>query len=106
MTEKMTPYENYAHYYKLGAGVNVSKLSLDDDDWAFIASIANQYGKLSRSAVVTASKQTAPMKEATQFCTLKFLPNPTVEALKESFFADPKFVEETKQAAAALVRGG
>lgn len=101
MTEKLTPYENYAHYYKVGASVDVSKLPLDVHDWAFITAIVGKYGKLNRSAVVAASKQTTPMKRAARFALLELQPNATVDALKESFFADPHFVEQTRQAAAA-----
>ena len=101
MTERMTPYENYAHYYKVSNAVDRSALPLTNDDWVFIRAAFDRYGRLARSAVVTASKKTAPMKDARPFEVLEFKQNADTEALQERFFADRQFVDDTKRAASS-----
>ena len=101
MTERMTPYENYAYYYRASNAVDRSALPLTDDDWVFIRAAFDRYGHLARSAVVTASKETEPMKDARQFEVLEFKQSADAGDLKGRFFADRQFVDETKRAASS-----
>ena len=91
-TQKLTPYENYANYYRIGETVDPSELPLSSEEWVLIHSIAKRYGSTNRPRIVSESKKTLPMQGAKQFEILKFQPNPKVEALRKSFFADSDFV--------------
>ena len=101
MTEQLTPYEHYAHYYKATDIVDPARLPISSDDWVFVKAVFTKYGGLPRSAVVTASKQTPPMHRAKQFRPLTFQGHPAVEALRQQFFADETFAKETMKAMAS-----
>jgi len=97
-TQKLTPFENYANYYKIDGKVDPANLSLTSDDWVYIHTIVRLYGPLSRQQVVSASKQTAPVQKADQYDILKFEHNPAVESTKHAFFENEHLVHQTKKA--------
>ena len=100
-TEYLTSYENYATLYKASESVDASKLPLTDSDWVLIYAVFEQHGRKSRESIVAESKRTAPMAGAHQYEILEFSKNPSIETLKQSFFTDKAFVEETKRALAS-----
>ena len=97
-TQKLTPFENYANYYKIDETVDPSDLPLTSDDWVYIHTIVKLYGPLSRQQVVSASKNTLPVLKADQYDILEFERNPEVEATKHAFFENEHLVHETKNA--------
>ena len=97
-TQRLTPYENYANYYKVADSVDAAALPLSSDDWVFISAIIKKYGRLPREAVVRAAKQTPPVVNARQYEILRFVTNPKAEALKRSFAKDREFAKATKRA--------
>lgn len=96
-SQKLTPYENYANYYRCTSKVDMDKIPLSDTDWAFVRAAIKRYGHLSREAIVAESKRTAPMQDISQYEVLQFKPNPTTEALKQSFFSDEEFIRDTNK---------
>lgn len=96
--QKLTPYENYANYYRCTESVRVEKLPLSDTDWAFIRLAIKKYGRLSREAIVAESKRTAPMQNITQYDILQFRPNAAIEELKRAFLEDKAFIRDTQKA--------
>lgn len=97
-TQKLTPFENYANYYKIGEYVESSEIPLSGDDWSLIHSIVAKYGTLTRPQVVKASKETLPMENAVQFQVLQFEPDLQVEEMKNAFLSDSEFVRLTQEA--------
>lgn len=97
--QKLTPYENYANYYKCADSVDVGDISLDSKDWSFISSIVKRFGHMSREEIVRESKKTAPMQEVSQKKeVLIFRENLKIEALKKTFFDDSNLVKDTLEA--------
>lgn len=101
-TQKLTPYENYANYYRCSSSLKAEDIPLDTADWAFIHSIVKQYGRLSRQAIVRESKRTPPMQGVQQYKVLHFVANPTIAAMKADFFSDEGFVKATREALAQM----
>ena len=100
MTQKMTPYENFAYSYR-AIEVEAQKLPLADSDWVSIRGIVNQYGSMRREQVVSESKKTLPVQSAKQGDILKFQTHPGHKRLRDSFFADADFVELTREGMAS-----
>ncbi|MFC2002479.1 type II toxin-antitoxin system antitoxin SocA domain-containing protein [Chloroflexota bacterium] len=98
---KLTPYENYANYYRCNSDVDMSMIPLSNTDWTFISAAVKKYGHLSREAIVAESKKTAPMQDVNQYDVLQFKPNPATEALKQRFFSDKELIRDTKNALTA-----
>ncbi len=98
-TQKLTPYEDFANYYKCADSVNIEDIPLDDKDWSFIHSIVKRFGHMSREEIVRESKRTAPMQGVSQKKEiLIFRQNPKIEVLKKKFYDDSKFVRDTMEA--------
>lgn len=95
MTQRLTPYENYASYYGKSEIVDASSLALAPHEWAFIDSTVSRYGPMSREKVVSASKETEPVLNASQYDMLEFVPNAEVEAKRKAILADKAFMAET-----------
>lgn len=95
MTQRLTPYENYASYYGKAEDFDAGTLDLASHEWAFIYSIVGRYGPMSREQVVSASKETEPVLNANQYDMLEFVPNPVVEAKRAAILADKAFMTET-----------
>ena len=95
---KLTPYENYANYYRCTSDIDMSKIPLSNTEWIFISAAIKKYGHLSREAIVAESKKTAPMQGVSQYDVLQFKPNPAIEALKQSFLSDNELIKDTKNA--------
>lgn len=100
-SQSPTPYESPAFNYAITEKVDKKKLPLTDTDWVFIKAISKKYGRMSRTAIVRESKNTSPMKGVEQFAVLSFRENGRIKSLKDSFFADAAFVEQTTAALAA-----
>lgn len=98
MTQSLTPYENYVNNYSTTNFVKPQELPLSTEDWVFIDANVNKYGRQRRETVVAESKRTAPVQQAQQYDVLEWVKNDRIERLKQSFFDDGKFVEETVQA--------
>ena len=94
--QKLTPYENYANYYKVADSVQAEDIPLTAQDWVFINVIVKRHGRMSREQIVRESKQTRPMQGARQYQVLEFVPNPMAQDLKEAFYADADFVQQTR----------
>lgn len=96
-TQKLTPFENFANYYRV-IDVDPEELPLSDTDWLYIHGIVKRYGPIRRQQVVAESKKTLPMQGVNQFDILQFKSNPNNERLRQAFFEDEDFVRMTTEA--------
>ncbi len=96
-THRLTPYENYANYYRC-IDVDANVLPLSESDWIYIQGIVKRYGTMSRPQVVSESKKTLPMQQVNQFDILEFRQNSNNERLRQAFQNDSDFVGMTKEA--------
>ena len=101
LRKTVTPQGSLAYGYRVSDTVAITDIPLSIDDWALIQGIVQQYGRMNRKAIVRASKQTLPMKNATQYELLAFQCDPALEDIKSAFWSDPELVAETLAAAAA-----
>ena len=96
-TQRLTPFENFANYYRV-LEVDPEELPLSDSDWLYIHGIVKRYGPMPRQQVVAESKKTLPMQGVSQFDILQFTSNPNNEKLRQAFFEDDDFVCMTTKA--------
>lgn len=93
MTQRLTPYENYAYYYQADRRIDIDSLPLTTDDWVFIKSTFDRFGRMRREQIVSASKNTEPVKKAEQYEALQLTMSPAAQRLQQDFDDDEEFAQ-------------
>lgn len=99
MTRRLTPYENDAYCYQADRHIDIGSLPLTTDDWVFIKSTFDRFGRMRREQIVRASKNTEPVKKAKQYEALQLTMSPAAERLQQEFDADEEFAQSALAAA-------
>ena len=81
------------------------ELPLDFTEQEFISKIVQQYGSLGVSAIVAASKNTAPFKGATQYQRLEMKQREDLATFRRKLEATPGYLESLDEAVEIILEG-